>query len=454
VSHGLVGSRVRRLDMPLGDVLAITLATAHGKEVLVARLSGNPRGIGLVDERPKGAPANAFVQRLRKLLEGSAVERGVAFGRDGARLDLVRGDERVRLFLAPGAEAWRIAVVADDDRVLASAGRGPLDIEASASAPLERDALRASGETLIGGALFDAEAAARSALGRALKKALARLDRRLEAIGADVERADEAPSLRGKADLILAHAHAYEAGSDRLDVLDYRDDPPVARAVPIDPTKGARGTAEGLYRRARRLERGRAMAEERRRATAAERGIVESFVARLEAAHGVEAIGTIAEEAARKGVRGAREAMPREGTSGGGRKKPAERLPYRAFECAGGNRVLVGRGSADNDALTLHHARPYDLWLHARGLSGAHVVVPLTRGKTCPPDLLADAAMLAAHFSDARGEPLVEVIHVARRHVRKPKGAPAGLVRVEREKVIAVRVVPDRLAALLARELH
>ena len=51
---------------------------------------------------------------------------------------------------------------------------------------------------------------------------------------------------------------------------------------------------------------------------------------------------------------------------------------------AGDRAILVGRGAADNDALTLHVGRPHDLWLHARGVTGAHVIVPLRRDEPCP----------------------------------------------------------------------
>ena len=67
------------------------------------------------------------------------------------------------------------------------------------------------------------------------------------------------------------------------------------------------------------------------------------------------------------------------------------------------------------------HARPHDLWLHARDDAGAHVVVPLERGEACPSELLCDAATLAAHFSQARGQARVDVTYVERRYVRKPR---------------------------------
>jgi predicted ribosome quality control (RQC) complex YloA/Tae2 family protein len=112
----------------------------------------------------------------------------------------------------------------------------------------------------------------------------------------------------------------------------------------------------------------------------------------------------------------------------------------------------VGRGAAHNDQLTFQIARPHDLWLHAQGYPGAHVIVPLPKNQTCPGDVLADAAHLAAHFSDARDEAVVDVQYASRRYLRKPRGSAPGLVVVDREKIIAVRIDPGVLSALLASE--
>ncbi len=126
--------------------------------------------------------------------------------------------------------------------------------------------------------------------------------------------------------------------------------------------------------------------------------------------------------------------------------------PFRTFHARTGARLLVGRGAVQNDLVTFQVARPHDLWLHAKGYAGAHVIVPLAKNQSCPGDVLADAAHLAAHFSDARDEAVVDVQYVARRHLRKPRGSAPGLVVVEREKVIAVRIEAAVLRALLESE--
>jgi hypothetical protein len=49
-------------------------------------------------------------------------------------------------------------------------------------------------------------------------------------------------------------------------------------------------------------------------------------------------------------------------------------------------------------------------------------------------------------------EASAEVQHVERRYVRKPKGSAPGAVRVDRERVLLLRVDKQRLERLLASE--
>jgi len=114
----------------------------------------------------------------------------------------------------------------------------------------------------------------------------------------------------------------------------------------------------------------------------------------------------------------------------------------------------VGRDAAPNDELTLHVARPRDLWLHVKNWTGAHVVVPLDKGASCPSEVLVQAAHLAAHFSDARAERVVEVSYVARRFVRKPRGSAPGAVVVDREKVLVLRKEDALIKHLLESEVE
>lgn len=130
--------------------------------------------------------------------------------------------------------------------------------------------------------------------------------------------------------------------------------------------------------------------------------------------------------------------------------REAPRKPFRVFLSRDGRRILVGKGGADNDKLTMKIAGPHDLFLHVRNSPGSHVIVPLQRGESVPQETLLDAASLALHYSKMRSANAVEVSYTPRRNVSKPKGAKAGLVSVKQEKVLRLRREPDRVARLLA----
>ncbi len=106
--------------------------------------------------------------------------------------------------------------------------------------------------------------------------------------------------------------------------------------------------------------------------------------------------------------------------------------PYRTY-VVDGFEILVGRGEADNDHLTFDVAAPRDLWLHvAGGTPGSHVIVRNPARGEVPRHVVEIAAAAAAWYSKARGAPRVEVHVCHAADVRKPRGAPAGLVELAR----------------------
>jgi predicted ribosome quality control (RQC) complex YloA/Tae2 family protein len=285
-----------------------------------------------------------------------------------------------------------------------------------------------------------------------LTKAARTLRRRLEAVRGDLARVAQVPALRRDAGFLLSHLHAIQPRQLELVVVDESVEPPASVTIAIDPALGPRRQAEAWFTRARKLERGVELAAKRERATLQAVTAIEALRAQLGPITDEPALEQAIAAAAQLGVDVPLATASKSGAKPGAKPKPAERLPYREFSGTGERRILVGRSAADNDRLTLDHARPHDLWLHARDDAGSHVVLPMQKGEACPAELLCDAATLAAHFSQARGERVVEVIHVARRYVRKLRKAPVGQVNVEREKVLRLQLEPTRLARLLAAE--
>ncbi|MEN3009450.1 MAG: NFACT family protein [Candidatus Bipolaricaulaceae bacterium] len=244
-----------------------------------------------------------------------------------------------------------------------------------------------------------------------LERALARCQRALALLDAAEKEAQGWPALQAQADLILARLSEIPRGAARVTVEGF-DGTPVE--LELDPALPPVRFAQELYRRAGKLRR-RAQEIPTRRAQ------LEAEVARLS-----EEIALL-----RRRPDLAPYLVP-EAEPAGEREEPRQPRQFRVGEFT----VLVGRSAQENDLL-VRRASPNDLWLHARGVPGAHVLIK-NGGRRVPEEVLRRAAELAAWFSQARGERKVAVSYTEARYVRKPKGSPPGAVVLLKEEVIVV----------------
>jgi predicted ribosome quality control (RQC) complex YloA/Tae2 family protein len=103
-----------------------------------------------------------------------------------------------------------------------------------------------------------------------------------------------------------------------------------------------------------------------------------------------------------------------------------------------GFEVIIGRNALQNERVTWQMARPEDLWLHAQGVPGSHVVIR-TAGRDVPDETIEQAAAWALWHSRARENAKAPVIVTRRRHLRKIKGGHPGQVRVLQYRSLTVR---------------
>src|SRR5690606_18070378 len=127
----------------------------------------------------------------------------------------------------------------------------------SAGAPLDPSVLDG---TLVDAAVESTARERARSLGLTIARRRRQLERRLRAIEGDLARIDEVAPLRDRASLLLAHLSAIPSGASEAIVTDWNADPPQPLRIAIDPARGPKGEAEELFRRARKLERGAAIA--------------------------------------------------------------------------------------------------------------------------------------------------------------------------------------------------
>ncbi len=262
----------------------------------------------------------------------------------------------------------------------------------------------------------------------ALEERLERVARKALSLAEEAESApDLAAGFRERANLLMARLRQVPRGATTVELPDFEGG---TVQIELDPTLSAVENAEAMYDRARKRERAAARLPARAREAAAERDQLESLLESLDS-------GTADPAEVARWVADVR---PSEGPG----KDGAERLPYRTFRSSGGLEIRVGRSGRGNDELTFHHSSPDDIWLHARDMAGAHVILRWGDRQQNPPrrDLL-EAAVLAAVNSKGRTSGTVPVDWTRRKHVRSPRNAPPGTVIPDRVATIFVEPDPD-----------
>ncbi len=280
----------------------------------------------------------------------------------------------------------------------------------------------------------DRVGAARRALLGALLSREKKLARTVAKVEEDLARTQRAEEHRRRGELLKANLHRLGRGLAEVRLAEYSEEGVREVLVKLDPALSPRENLDREFHQYRRLLAGQARAAARLEAVRAE------LAAARARAREVEAM----DEAALL-----RERLPAKAPRPGRRAQGAPSAPYREYRSSAGQRIRVGRGARENDLLTFRLSKGNDVWLHARGLKGAHVVIPLDRGEALADETLRDAALLAAHQSDARGTASVEVAWTRVKYVRKQKGA-AGAVTFSQDKTVLARQDLERLAALLA----
>lgn len=278
-------------------------------------------------------------------------------------------------------------------------------------------------------------------LRQGLEQRIARNRRLLERLEADWERAAAAGDLRQQADTLAANLHALRRG---LAVVELEDVHGSGRrlAIPLDPARSPQDNLGRLYQRAAKGERGlqtveMRLEEVRRRVVEDEEMLRERLptLARCRC-RDLGEIEALRAELLRLGHSASLFDLRR--PSPGARPEPAARA-FRRYTLTGGWEVLVGRNNRENDELTHREAEGRDLWFHASGAAGSHVILRTGGHHGAPPKAILEAtAAIAAFHSKARHSGTVPVIYTEKRYVRKPRKAEPGLALCTRERTLFV----------------
>lgn len=228
----------------------------------------------------------------------------------------------------------------------------------------------------------------------------------------------ENPSYHHIADIIMANMHLIDPNAERVRLLNFYTN----QEIEIKLKKGEKPqkTAENYYRKAKNQKK---EIDQLQQSLDLKKAELADLQKQLQALHESDSVADIKQLKKEKSGNKGDVKLSTE-------NKPYKRFSYQGFE------IWVGKNAKANDELSFKHSFKDDLWLHAKDVSGSHVLIKYQSGKNFPKEVIEKAAGLAAYYSKRKTDSLCPVIVTPKKFVRKSKGMPAGLVKVEREEVI------------------
>ncbi len=252
---------------------------------------------------------------------------------------------------------------------------------------------------------------------RAASTARDRLRRKLALQEKEYAATQDRDKLRIQGDLITANLYRMERGQARLECENYYEAGAPA-SIPLDPLLTPQQNAAKYYKRYAKAKTAEKYLREQMDLARRDLEYLESVLAELAQAETEADYLDVRAELREAGF------LKKQGRGKKEKSRPA--APWE-FCTSSGLRVLAGRNNRQNDKLTLKDADRRDLWLHTQKIHGSHVILRCA-GRTPSEEDIAEAAMVAAWFSQARESGNVPVDYTEVRNVKKPAGGRPGMV--------------------------
>lgn len=223
-------------------------------------------------------------------------------------------------------------------------------------------------------------------------------------------------SIKHEADLIKANLYKIGKKTKEVEVLDWKKEETVI--LSLDPLKPLNEELKKRYEKAKRLERGIPQVLKK---------IEKEESALLRLKEDLEKIQSISSLKELKAY--LKPNVNKEPSKAVELKKEGV---FKKFFSKEGFEILVGTSAKNNDRLTFTIAKGNDLFFHAAGTSGAHVIVKI--GKKQPnPSTLDEAALLAIHYSKNKHSGKREVYETECKFVRKAKGKEGAVFLMQKK---------------------
>ena len=267
----------------------------------------------------------------------------------------------------------------------------------------------------------------------------ARLRRKIAAQEQELAESKNRDKWRVYGELITANLYRMERGMSRLTAQNYYDPDCADVGIPLDVRLSPQENAAKYFKKYTKAKTAEKYITAQLEKARVELTYLESVLQELTLAESEQDFNDIRAELTDGGYLRAK-----------GRKQPQRPSKPREFRSTAGLRILVGRNNRQNDRLTAKDAEKWDIWLHTQRIHGSHVIL-CTGGAQPDEQSIAEAASLAAYFSQAQDGTKVPVDFTQVKYVKKPASSPPGFVNYTNYKTILADPSEELVKRLAAR---
>ncbi len=225
--------------------------------------------------------------------------------------------------------------------------------------------------------------------------------------------------LRELGDILTSNLHVMEKGMTTLRTLDFYHPDGAQVEIKLDPLLTPQQNAAKYYKEYNKAKTAQSVLTAQIEKGQADLEYLESVLEAIPMAEGERDLQEIRQELIDTG-------FARRPKKSKAREKRVTSKPME-FRSSAGLRISVGKNNTQNDQLTTKQAGRGDIWLHTQKIHGSHVIL-WCEGEELDNTSLAEAAVLAAYYSQARDGRKVPVDYTPVKFVKKPAGSKPGMV--------------------------
>ncbi len=274
---------------------------------------------------------------------------------------------------------------------------------------LEGDILDLMREHIIIPLLANHDRSTKQDLLKKIEKRSLKLASIRKGLESQITQSQKAIEYKEAGDLLLSNACRVPKGADSVTLPQWTENGFSDIAIRLDPSISISQNAQNYFRKYKKFNVKRSIIAEKMDKLSMEESNIRALAEMILITEDPDALAEIAEEIY---------SVARVGS------KRSTHGPVKIFEF-GGFQIMAGTNSKSNRKVTFVFASGDDLWFHARGVPGGHVIIKNRSGLDRENSVMEFAASLAAHFSKYGEAEKIDVDFTRRKYVRAVPGTLA-----------------------------